>query len=75
MLQCHRVILQGGVQISLSWIAGIARLGKQSQIGKIQLSYQITPVRKNRNCSTLATTGIHQRRNKQKQAYEKKEKK
>ena len=41
MLERYGVILKGGVQIRLGQMPGIARFGKQTQIGKAQLLNQL----------------------------------
>jgi hypothetical protein len=41
VLERYGVILKGGVQIRLGQMPGIARFGKQTQIGKAQLLNQL----------------------------------
>jgi hypothetical protein len=40
MIKAYRMILKSGMEIGLSGMAGIARLGKQGQVGQSQLMNQ-----------------------------------
>ena len=41
MLERHGMVLEGGVQIRLGQMPGVAGLGKQAKIGKAQLLNQL----------------------------------